>query len=333
MSDAIPTPPRMPRRGFLFRNRFVVYAILILVFGAWRVYRYRSWEKKHPDVFEQYQEYLQNNSAPVAEVRPKSEAELLQAAARQLRGLSDDEEKRARIDELLAPYFQSEDPAISAAASGLVRMKAELTGDRDEKRRLYEWILARRDEWRDAPEFVQVNVITAAAESLPFLPGKKEKLELLDDILVRYAGDKGPWIQTHLTQLKIAKAELLDNKADKIRLYDEVIAVLENEPRRSRGQSRLAHAILLKANNTDNKGERRALLERVITTFGQNPDRHTQYQVLWALEQKARMLDEPSRLEVYDLIIEKYGSIDDENIRAAVLKAEENKERPGYLLY
>lgn len=317
----------MPRRGFLFRHRFVVYAVLILAFGAWRVHRYHSWEKKRPDVFDQYQEYLLNHPSPAAEPGPGIEAEMLQAAARQLGGLGGREEKLARIDELLDPYFLSEDPAISAAASGLVRMKAELTEDRDEKRRLCEWILARRGEWRDAPESVQVNVIIAAAESLPFLPGKKKKLELLDDILAWYADDKRPWIQTHLARLKIAKAGLLDNKADKLRLYDEVITFLENESRRSGGQSRLAHAILLKASNTDDKGEKLALLERVISTFVQNPDRHTQYQVLSALEQKAQMLDEPSRLEVYDLIIEKYGNIDDENFRAAVVKAVENKAR------
>lgn len=316
----IRTPPKSNRRGFLFRNRFVIYLFLIVAFIGWRIYRYYSWDKKRPDVFILYEKYQQENQP-----RVKSEVVLLSEEVSALRGVPD---RTERLDALLESYVSRKDAEMVTSLVEIVRREADFAKIRDEKLLLYDWILNNFGNLEDAPERAHLSAIQAALGKDALLENEEEKRGLLDKIVARHDSRMEPRIRVQLTQVKFNMAGLIDDKVEKVRLYDEVLATLEQYPDRMRPWElvRMAHAKNLKAHNTTNREKKLALLEQVIATNNESGDFGMMQQVLWAIERKAEHSDQEKRAAVYKQIIERYKDVNVEHFQSAVARARDKLE-------
>ena len=228
-----------------------------------------------------------------------SEEAVAQARSNRLRLLKNDEERLAACDEIIAAHQSSADDFIQLMVVRAMIEKSSLLADPEIKATLFLSIVEKTNNIKDprtkarADQYVialaerggetdfvtkhydtkiagaknELEAIRALRSKAHQLESTAEKIRIYDEIIARGSGNQEPLVSTEVTNAIMKKTKLVNDKEEKIKLYNEII---------SRGMGNSAKEVLIKtvkamyekAKLIDNQEEKIKLYDTILFDMG-----------------------------------------------------------------
>ena len=216
-------------------------------------------------------------------------------------------------DETIAKADNDDD--IVSALEG----KARGTKDREEKIRLYDEIIQKFGDKTSSR--LQKRVLDAYLKKAETTRDKNEKLRQYNVIIEKYK-NKGKTYRFEISSAYKTKAYLIDDAAEKVRVYDEMIAYAQDDAYWT------VRALLGKAGAVDEPAEKIRIYDSIIDGYGTHKESTVLSNVAEAIMAKAKSIpDKAGKIALYDRIIDTYGKSDDYMLNQNVVEAIEAKVR------
>lgn len=283
-------------------------------------------------------------------IRESKAISLLQMA----KSVKDKDTQLALCDKLIADYGESAEPGIQAYVATAMNFKASILDDGAERIRLLDEVVGKYRENTNAE--VRVQVAWAMLRKADLIKEPVEKARIYEEVIGSYAGtadanldeqvreaitgrvrlyteaaDKAAFVERLISEYraKFSPARLADlmnleagwteDRAGKIKLYDEIVAKYGDDVDGPAG-AEAASALMSKARLADSDAEKDALYDLVFGKYQDSKNARTRRTVVWALTSKMRTGgDKAEEARLYDLIIEKYGDDTDRMVAEQVL--------------
>ena len=227
--------------------------------------------------------------------RAGDEQTAVSALFRKARAAASPAEKLHAYDQIIGEYGESGDDGVLAYVAMAAVAKAELSTDTNEKKALYDTVIAKGPLGTSAGmEFYK-----AVVARVELTNDEREKREIFNNALALALASSDP-MSPGIDIMLDRVTRLLNNPEAKMEYYDKVIAA-------DRGDGSTASAMRSKAIHTRDRRERRRLNEEIVSRFGKSGDVRVLLSV--ASSYKALADDEKDVAEknrIYDEMIEKF---------------------------
>jgi hypothetical protein len=224
-----------------------------------------------------------------------TEDSVVQARSMRMPLLKDDNERLAACDEFIVVHQASKSDFVRLMVARAMARKAELLTDAKAQAALLRSVVEKCANIDDSRAKDLANESVAKLAALSGDPASA----------ARYYDEEAATAKSELDALRAlsSKARLVKGQAEKIRLYDEIIA-RGGSSDDSLASREVTKAILEKVSLTDDREEKIRLYDEAIVRSGRSRDTRERARVAEIMLDKARILDaREAKIRIYDDII------------------------------
>ena len=269
-------------------------------------------------------------------VNNKTEESVVQARSLRLPFLKNDEERMAACDEFIAVHQASKSDFVQLMVARAMERKADLLTDTEAKAALYRSIVEKCENIDDSRAKDLANQTTAKLATLSgdaasaaryydekatnaknelealralrskaenIVKDKAEKIRIYDEIIARGVNSQDDRVSREVIDVIRQKIWLIDDREERIALYNEAIT-RSKESRYARERANVASLMLGKAKILDDKEAKISLYDEIIASSASSGNERALSLMAEAMHEKAKIIDnKEEKIKLYDTVL------------------------------
>ncbi|MDR2947343.1 MAG: hypothetical protein LBV79_11445 [Candidatus Adiutrix sp.] len=267
-----------------------------------------------------------------------TEESVAMARNRRLRLIKNDQEWLAGCDELIAAHQASDSKRVQNLVVGAMYQKADHLTDRDAK--LAQWLaVVKKCAQVDTPQVILLARKSVAAlaehsgdiaavarqfdeavaqakndlEAIRLLESKvwlfktpAEKVRVYDEIIARGRNSKDQQVSGAATGAMFEKLQFIDDPAEEIKLFDELIEMVAKSSEGSESERRawISSLMLFKTPTIDDKAAKMSIYDEVLSRGRSSNNKEDWEPTAMAMFEKAKLIDDrEEKIRLYDALL------------------------------